>query len=75
MKSWINDCEESHGSCPTLSKKFLPTRVIDVEAEDPNLVLGAGVTGVYVALSHCWGLSDQNPYHLQYKPESQSLIS
>ena len=57
-RRWIDDCFESHQHCPGPELPALPTRVIDVGAEDgadPKLVLSKGQKGWYATLSYCWG--------------------
>jgi Heterokaryon incompatibility protein (HET) len=57
-RRWIDDCLQSHEHCPGPEMPVLPTRVIDVGAEDgddPKLVLSQGQRGWYAALSYCWG--------------------
>ncbi|KAF1998634.1 HET-domain-containing protein [Amniculicola lignicola CBS 123094] len=62
-RSWLEDCCSQHVTCKQLNVALnvLPTRVIDVEAEDdkgnarPRLVDGQGRTEKFAALSYCWG--------------------
>jgi hypothetical protein len=65
IEHWVNTCLLNHPQCrskPSLNKEevFLPTRVIDVGPSDgsqePVLRLGKNQNGLYIALSHCWGL-------------------
>jgi hypothetical protein len=62
-RKWISDCH-MHAGC-SITRCQLPTRLIDIGFEgrtrDPRLVMTAGSTGQYVALSHCWGTPSQRP--------------
>ncbi|KAI1474743.1 HET-domain-containing protein [Daldinia eschscholtzii] len=53
----LGDCVNKHKSCcsqyPTSSK--LPTRIIDTEGINPKLIDGSGRSGIFAALSYCWG--------------------
>ncbi|KAF3811707.1 hypothetical protein GCG54_00014456 [Colletotrichum gloeosporioides] len=52
-------CQTSHTDCPP-SDHPLPTRVLDVTAKPPKLVITANLSQrdeKYIALSHCWGPS------------------
>ena len=60
ISTWIESCQNGHTLCrlgedtPTL-----PTRVVDVgqadDSTEPSLFVSNGTSGIYVALSHCWG--------------------
>lgn len=54
---WLNDCLTSHQLCARAHDHTkLPTRVIVVEAShQPYLLESEGLSGLYAALSHCWG--------------------
>jgi Heterokaryon incompatibility protein (HET) len=58
-KHWINDCLNLHEQCPRPESPPLPTRVIDIGAEDgseePKLLLSQGHRSRYATLSYCWG--------------------
>ncbi|KAF8865347.1 HET-domain-containing protein [Acephala macrosclerotiorum] len=57
IQHWIETCKSKHTSCNILDTT-LPTRVLDL-AKFPTVIL-CEVTneqGLYIALSHCWGLS------------------
>lgn len=62
MKTWISDCCSSHSNCEEYIGG-LPKRILDLGARtvspDSDIILtdGQGLTGEYVALSHCWGTS------------------
>lgn len=57
IKSWLQNCQDSHVPCNIGSSSTLPTRVIDVGSspDDVRLLITGGVAGRYAALSHCWG--------------------
>jgi hypothetical protein len=59
IRKWIYSCNTDHQCVPR--SNFLPTRLLDL-GQNPNsqliqLVASQGITGPYVALSHCWGKS------------------
>ncbi|KAH0429412.1 het domain-containing protein [Colletotrichum camelliae] len=59
LKHWIERCQAAHTDCPP-SDHPLPTRVLDVTANPPKLVITANLPQRderYIALSHCWGPS------------------
>ncbi|KAF0323043.1 het domain-containing protein [Colletotrichum asianum] len=59
LKHWVEECQTSHTDCSP-SDHPLPTRVLDVTANPPKLVITANLSQKderYIALSHCWGLS------------------
>jgi hypothetical protein len=75
MERWINTCIEEHGICKkSISGEVLkesdgfplPTHVIDVGPRDgsvePRLLESNGSSGNWVALSHCWGPPEHQPY-------------
>ena len=59
ISQWLDTCTKEHINCQHELPSQLPTRVIDVGSPDgsqnPYLMDTRGVTGPYVALSHCWG--------------------
>ncbi|KAH8600168.1 heterokaryon incompatibility protein-domain-containing protein [Bisporella sp. PMI_857] len=60
IDAWLMQCAGTHNRCPGRNPTVLPTRVIDVgppdESREPRLyITSEGETGIYVALSHCWG--------------------
>lgn len=59
IAKWIRDCNDQHPKCAFPAPSRLPTRVVDVNAQNGAdcLVLheARGQTGRYTALSHCWG--------------------
>jgi hypothetical protein len=73
MRSWISDCLSKHEWCKSLADALLPDRVVDIRpGRNPFLHLNdGGETGIYAALSHCWGgqvsltLLEQNLHDLQ----------
>lgn len=56
---WHERCRSEHAKCPQEVDYPLPTRVLDLRAEDgpcnPVLFISKGKLGKWVALSHCWG--------------------
>lgn len=58
-KGWHEQCLANHSKCShlTAQKRPLPTRVIDVgnTQQNPRLITTSGRTGVWAALSYCWG--------------------
>jgi len=56
-KSWFGDCIRSHSACRPSQHGPNPTRLIQVGADGPRLILSAGICGPisYATLSHCWG--------------------
>lgn len=57
MRGWINACmDRTHGheGCRRLDP-ILPTRIVDIEAIPPKIVITKGLQERYIALSHCWG--------------------
>jgi hypothetical protein len=57
VEKWLTNCLQEHDSCRAGPIPLLPSRVLDLRANEPDLVLceprqkRAG----YVCLSHCWG--------------------
>ena len=52
----MKDCQSSHAFCQSNTNAQLPTRLIEiVNATTVRLVDTAGQSGIYVALSYCWG--------------------
>lgn len=62
MTGWIRECVESHKECALTEQKFIPTRLIQLNATDShNTRLASPATPVrYAALSYCWGSSAQS---------------
>ena len=59
MRHWVARCDANDAKCKA-PKTALPTRVLDVsDQEIVTLCETSGQSGAYVALSHCWGLSDK----------------
>src|SRR6266536_2891315 len=63
-KTWITECQVNHKSCHYDSGALLPSRVIDVgdNMTTPTIKLhitSEGEKGEYVALSYCWGGTQQ----------------
>jgi hypothetical protein len=57
VKDWLLCCR-SHPACIKQKSRPLPTRVIDVRTENPKIVESERLLGSYVALSHCWGSTE-----------------
>jgi len=61
IQAWIAKCLAEHTfSCPNSSLNLLPTRLVDVGSLNDSLVLALRIsepneTGIWIALSHCWG--------------------
>ncbi|ERF70446.1 hypothetical protein EPUS_04724 [Endocarpon pusillum Z07020] len=59
LHKWIIECKSVHKSCNYRVNQTLPTRVIELltNSHIPKLRLtnSTGMTGLYCALSHCWG--------------------
>lgn len=57
MEKWLKQCLQEHESCRTNPISVLPSRILDLRSNEPDVVLcepkhkKAG----YVCLSHCWG--------------------
>jgi hypothetical protein len=75
VKGWFQDCKDKHEFCTWKTQASLPTRVIDIQTMEPFLYIAQGELDEYVVLSHCWGLSKDNPYHLQYMTTQSNLES
>ncbi|KAF2182505.1 HET-domain-containing protein [Zopfia rhizophila CBS 207.26] len=71
---WVRTCIVQHEACRKTfsgavidesSPPILPSRIIDVGFPDgevaPRLIETKGMTGIYVALSHCWGPAHKRP--------------
>ncbi|RDW87273.1 hypothetical protein BP5796_02967 [Coleophoma crateriformis] len=55
VRSWLQECVETHPRCGTDHEKPLPSRVIDVgDGKHLRLDTSRG-RGRYAALSYCWG--------------------
>jgi hypothetical protein len=54
VKEWVGRCDAQH-TCYQGGQTPLPTRVIDVAAEEPRLYISHGHHAPYMTLSHCWG--------------------
>jgi hypothetical protein len=58
VKTWLRQCkaEHSHATCRSREAPLLPTRVLDISAPKPMLILTAtNYRGLFAALGHCWG--------------------
>lgn len=54
IQRWVNDCK-AHDACQIVKESVLPTRVLNIRANQIRLEETLGRKGTYVALSHCWG--------------------
>ncbi|KAM3155714.1 hypothetical protein ABEW05_003753 [Botrytis cinerea] len=72
--TWLRMCDK-HDTCQDTTPNILPTRVIDVQSSPPKLVMGNGIIGKYVTLSHCWGISKEHPFEAQYTSQTSTLSS
>ncbi|KAI0469472.1 heterokaryon incompatibility protein-domain-containing protein [Xylaria cf. heliscus] len=62
IRSWYSSCMKSHDSCNSISRTYVPTRLLDIQS--PGCASGvrlletqADIPGSsidYVCLSHCW---------------------
>jgi hypothetical protein len=57
VKDWLLGCR-GHSNCKEQKSRPLPTRVIDVRTENPKIIESERLVGSYVALSHCWGSTE-----------------
>ena len=57
----LKDCIENHKYCPRVAAALLPTRVLDIQAQDlgsdVRLFESNGAQASYAALSYCWGMN------------------
>ncbi len=53
----LRRCFNEHKSCSSQYpvSAELPTRIINIDGENPRLVDGSGRHGTFAALSYCWG--------------------
>ncbi|KAI3326067.1 HET-domain-containing protein [Xylariaceae sp. AK1471] len=60
-RGWFSNCRTNHTQCGLDSHTYIPSRLLDVSAVHPRLVLRAEVSDrvSFMALSHCWGGSQQ----------------
>ncbi|KAI0196609.1 hypothetical protein EV127DRAFT_417058 [Xylaria flabelliformis] len=61
-RAWLENCQTHHSACSEgkEANHLLPSRVIDVgnETTEPRLHVSNGERAPYLALSYCWGHSD-----------------
>lgn len=57
IKDWLGRCQR-HEFCKAQKPRPMPTRVIDLESEKPKIIESERASGHYIALSHCWGSSE-----------------
>jgi hypothetical protein len=61
IRKWLHDCDKDHHSCRvSAAATWVPTRLVDVETNDPERVRivdtkTEGICTSYATLSHCWG--------------------
>jgi hypothetical protein len=65
LKGWIQECDSTHTDCPThvtIPRNFVPTRLIMLDSStNEHIRLVSLIKQVhYVALSYCWGSSEQS---------------
>jgi hypothetical protein len=68
IKTWIAECESSHPDCAIArshertSTELLPARLVNIEEHSNDLLRLVSPVGPvrYVALSYCWGASEQS---------------
>jgi len=56
IRSWVDNCHNSHSQCKRALDYTLPTRVIDVSGHDLRLRELKSKNAPYITLSHCWGM-------------------
>ncbi|KAI0410843.1 heterokaryon incompatibility protein-domain-containing protein [Xylaria grammica] len=56
-KRWLQACYDSHSKCRFTAVRELPTRLLCIKGNIPQLCLSAelGMRVRYATLSHCWG--------------------
>jgi len=57
VQGWIQTCLGEHEACEIRHRTAFPPRLLDVSNHSVKLVLTEGQEGSYLALSHCWGLT------------------
>lgn len=59
VKRWLHVCRMNHTKCAFTSESYTPSRILDISHENPKLILREDLRDAieYVALSHCWGIS------------------
>ncbi|KAF4625089.1 hypothetical protein G7Y89_g13080 [Cudoniella acicularis] len=79
ISSWLDTCIKEHGKCPSPLKRPLPTRLLDVGAEDgsqdPRIHVSNGEWGQYAVLSYCWGGPQPLTLTLETFPDKVQGIS
>jgi hypothetical protein len=63
IRHWIQSCDSSHEGCRVDNIPLLPSRVIDTDGPPSSefvrlIETSDGQRGPYIALSHCWGTSN-----------------
>lgn len=90
IRDWIETCARHHAGCGIQSKRkkgnqkrydgFLPTRLIDVDTGDDNIVrlIETKVTkvkGPYCTLSHAWGPPERKPLMTTVRNMAEHLLN
>ncbi|KAL1596598.1 hypothetical protein SLS60_009246 [Paraconiothyrium brasiliense] len=75
IRQWLKTCTETHPNCKHGKSSFVPSRLVDVEIGDNDMVRVVGtskeeISGPYLTLSHSWG----PPTFLQLKKENESTL-
>lgn len=77
LRKWIQTCDKIHHNCAKNSAgvDFVPTRLVDLRTEDPNIVRvvdtkALGIRGPYLTLSHAWGTPD----FLTLRPDNKHIL-
>ena len=55
IKSWLQECMESHDQCQIPDASVLPKRVLSISDDQVRLIETDGQVAPYLTLSHCWG--------------------
>ncbi|KAI1197632.1 hypothetical protein F5X97DRAFT_301578 [Nemania serpens] len=78
-RAWLENCRAHHSACSEekVGSPVLPSRVIDVgnETTEPRLHVSNGERAPYLALSYCWGRSDNLETTKQSFRERMETIS
>jgi hypothetical protein len=55
LTHWIEDCVQSHVSCPAVMVSSLPKRILELTPTQFFLQEHLSIKARYACLSHCWG--------------------
>lgn len=62
IRKWYAECEAEHELCNPYLTGEMPSRLLDIQREDPVLVETSQLEHArYVALSYCWGIASKHP--------------